>query len=283
MIDSPSNRTVKALRSLHASRARREQRQFLVEGVRAIEDGIKAGFWPSVCLYNAEMLNRTERGQALMKTPVLGRGKLDVVAIEASPRALEAVSDTQHPQGIVAAFPFIERPAITEYTGRTGAASLGLVCDDVQDPGNLGTLLRAAEAAGVTSVWLTPRCVDAYSPKVVRAGMGVHFRLSLYPEREWDSIERDLHTLRVEASQVFASEMEAASSYDEVDWCAPSALIVSNETHGLSAEGKRLAKAGGSISIPMLGGTESLNAGIAGAIILFEAARQRRTRGKGQV
>jgi len=277
MIESPSNPTIKALRALHTSKGRREQRQFLVEGVRAIEDGVKAGYWPQVCLYNYDLLGRTERGRALLKTLIAQhqRAGNSALPLEASERALAAASDTQQPQGLVAVFPLIER---TEVTPSEQSASLALVCDDIQDPGNMGTLLRTAEAAGVTSVFLTPNCVDVYSPKVVRAGMGVHFRLPLYVERTGAQIERDLRTLGIESTQVFATEAGATTPYDAVDWLVPSALIVSNEAHGLGAEGKRIAQGGRSISIPMSGGTESLNAAIAGAVILFEAARQRRVR-----
>jgi TrmH family RNA methyltransferase len=277
MIDSPSNPTIKKLRALHTVKGRLEHQQFLVEGVRAIEEAIKAGHQPDICLYNPESLGRTERGLSLLKTLFIQHQRVGNSAppVETSERALAAASDTQQPQGIVAVFRIVEPPEVAALTGTT---SLALVCDDIQDPGNMGTLLRTAEAAGVTSAFLTPRCVDVYSPKVVRAGMGVHFRLPLYVERTWGQIERDLGGLGIEPGQVFATEADATLPYDAVDWALPSALIISNEAHGLSAEARRISRRGGSISIPMSGGTESLNAAIAGAVILFEAARQRRAR-----
>lgn len=278
MIDSPSNPTIKAIRALHTAKGRREQKQFLAEGVRVIEDGVKAGLWPQVCLYNFDLLGRTERGRALIANlQAQQRIGNSAPPIEASQRALASASDTQQPQGIVAVFSFVEPPAVSA-SGET--VPLALICDDIQDPGNLGTLLRTAEAAGVTSVWLTPRCVDVYSPKVVRAGMGVHFRLPIYPESSWDKIQQDLATLGVEPQQIFATEADANRAYDEVDWRVASALIVSNEAHGLSDEARRMSQSSGTISIPMAGGTESLNAGIAGAVVLFEAARQRRAQAR---
>lgn len=274
LIDSPSNPTVKSLRSLAASsRQRREAGLFLVEGVRLVTDALEAGRAPQVCLYEPEALARSERGRALAaQLQALSRSHQGRI-FEASSRALAAAADTQHSQGVVAAFPIpqLSAPAPGENT------PLALVCDDIQDPGNLGTILRAAEAAGASAVWLTQRCVDLYSPKVVRAGMGAHFRLQCFPESDWREISAALEKLGIDRQHIFAAEADATVTYDRADWTAPSALIVSNEAHGLGPEARELATGGGGfISIPMLGGTESLNAAVAASVILFEAARQRR-------
>jgi RNA methyltransferase, TrmH family len=271
MIDSPANSTVKALRALATSKGRREQHRFLVEGVRAVEDGLRAGFEPEVVLYNGDLLKRTERGAAMLRL-LLSHGKASHV-LEAGERALEAASDTQHPQGVVAAFRMVEWPL----HGLREMPPLLLVCDAIQDPGNLGTILRAAEAAGVRAVWLSPGCVDPYNPKVVRAAMGAHFRLPIFAESAWEVLPAQLARLHPSEIRLFAADAGAATPYDAVDWTAPAALIVSNEAHGLSREARHLAERhGGLISIPMAGGTESLNAAMSAAIILFEAARQRR-------
>jgi TrmH family RNA methyltransferase len=277
MIDSPSNPTVKELKSLNLAKRRKESRLFLVEGVRGVEDGIRAGHWPQVCLYHAESVERTARGRDLLRI-LLGTRVTDAhrsALQEASERAIQAVSNTEHPQGIVAAFsqPVWALPDAPEED------SLVLVCDDIQDPGNLGTMLRTAEAAGVSAVLLSPGCADIYNPKVVRAGMGVHFRLPTFPDEEWPIIGASLAKLDIPSTRIFATDAGASSAYDAVDWIVPSALIVSNEAQGLSDEARRAA-GGGLLTIPMAGGTESLNAAIASAAILFEAARQRRT-GKG--
>ena len=275
VIDSSANPTVKALRALTTTKGRREQRRFLVEGVRAVEEGLRAGYVPAVCLYNPELLARTERGQALLTS--LRKLRTDTgkppMLLEASVRALQSASDTVHPQGIVAAFPIVDREPPTP----APAPALALICDAIQDPGNLGTILRAAEAAGVHAVWLSPDCVDVYSPKVVRSAMGAHFRLPIYPNSDWPQIERAVQMLGVPATRIFGTDAAARQSYDEVDWLQPAALIISNEAHGISQQARLLAEGGGGlVCIPMMGGTESLNAAIAAAVILFEAARQRR-------
>jgi TrmH family RNA methyltransferase len=271
------------MRSLTTSKGRREHALFLVEGVRAVEDGLRAGFLPRLCLYNADLLARTERGQSLLE--VLTRlhrqsaGQMEL--LEASARALQAAADTLHPQGVVAAFPIIEWPApgtaAFSATPHEHAAPLALICDELRDPGNMGTILRTAEAAGVHAVWLSPGCVDVYSPKVVRAAMGTHFRLPTYPEKQWADIEREVQAMGVPGRRIFGTHVGASIFYDQIDWRGPSALIISNEAHGISDAARTLAEhSGGLITIPMSGQTESLNAAIAAAIILFEAARQRR-------
>ncbi|MEO5951337.1 MAG: RNA methyltransferase [Chloroflexia bacterium] len=254
-------------------KARKEQKRFLVEGMRLVGDALAAGWGPSSLLYDAANLKRTEIGKELLyaiSEPRLlddYRGAIQ----EASERAIAAASSTQHSQGVVASFPIKEWAVTTTGNG----APLVLVCDDVQDPGNLGTTLRAAEAAGVWAVLLTRDCVDLYNPKVVRAGMGSHFRLPTFPELTWAQVSEMLRTIGVASERLFATEAEVAQSYDKVDWNESSALIISNEAHGLS-DGAREAAQARLISIPMLGDTESLNAAMAATVVLFEAARQRR-------
>jgi TrmH family RNA methyltransferase len=269
MIDSPANPVVKSMKALVDVKTRRARHQFVVEGVRAVEDGLGAGFSPDVCLFNTELLTRTQRGsQLLRKLSALPLSTL----FEVSPRAMQAATDTAQSQGVVAAFPFVE-PRMPR---RAADAALALVCDNISDPGNLGTLLRTAEAAGVHAVWTTPQTVDIYNPKVVRAAMGTHFRLAIYAEQSWDSIMQKLSGLGIPSDRLFCTEAEARRSYDEVDWTEPGAIVISNEAHGLSPEARRVRAPEASISIPMSAGTESLNAAIAGAVIMFEASRQRR-------
>lgn len=269
MIDSPANPVVKTMKALSEGKTRRVRRQFVVEGVRAMEDGLRAGFRPDVCLFNTELLARTELGRQL-----LGRLKaLPAPSLfEVSARALQAATETEHPQGVVAAFPFVELPR----PKGVASAPLALVCDDISDPGNLGTLLRTAEAAGVHAVWTTPRTVDIYNPKVVRAAMGTHFRLAIYPDQTWESIMQELAALGIDNNRLFCTEAGAERDYDAVDWTQPGAIVISNEAHGLTPEARRICQPSASIAIPMASGTESLNAAVAGAIIMFEASRQRR-------
>jgi TrmH family RNA methyltransferase len=143
-----------------------------------------------------------------------------------------------------------------------------LVLDQVRDPGNLGTILRTAEAAGAGQVLLAPGTVDVYNPKVVRGAMGAHFRLPV-ATLEWPAISQ-----RVAERAVWLADATGEVAYDAVDWTQPAALIVGGEATGAGEEATALAT--GRVSIPMAGRAESLNAAMAATVLLFEAARQHR-------
>lgn len=256
MIASTSNPHVKHLRALRSSsRERRSARSVVLEGVRLVADALAAGAQIRLALYAPEQLRATPEGAALLAA-LDGRPG----CYEASPAAVSAAADTQHPQGVVAA------AAWPELEPRPG---IRLVLDAIQDPGNVGTLLRSAEAAGVGLVLCAPGTADVYSPKVARAAMGAHFSLPIRAELDWDAIGFELS----DSSLVYAADADASMPYYAADWKQPATLIVGNEAHGVSEAG--LALTTHRINIPMVGRAESLNAGVAGSIILFEALRQR--------
>jgi TrmH family RNA methyltransferase len=256
-ITSSSNEKVKYIRSLERRAARERERRFVVEGTRLIEEALRAQATPAFALYTEAFAGRPD-GAAL-----LGRLRDAGVLCESiEPRLLAALADTTTPPGILAVVPFAATPAPAHPT-------LILVADGVSTPGNLGTLLRSAEAAGADLVLLTPQTTDVFGPKVARGGMGAHFRLPLERDLDWPAIAE-----RLRGQTVYVADAGGPLAYDAVDWRRPAALIVGSEAHGPSAEARALADA--SIYIPMRGATESLNAGVAGSVILFEAARQRR-------
>lgn len=259
MLTSIHNPRVRAVRALLERRRNRDAAQrFVVEGVRLVEAALDTGARPDVTFYTAD-LAETARGAVLLAA-LQSAGE----TVEVSEAVLRVMSDTQTPQGIVAVLPFLDWPALP-------AATLALIVDGVRDPGNLGSLLRSAAAVGVDRVLLAPGTVDLYSPKVVRAGMGAHFHLPTFA-LGWEAIAEGAAGLAVRAAAA-----DARLTYDAVDWTRPSALIVGGEAEGVSDAGRRLARE--SVAIPMRPGVESLNAAMAGTVILFEAARQRREMG----
>lgn len=257
MISSPSNPHVKQMRLLASDRReRRQERLFVLEGVRLVADALRSSAELVLTLFAPEQLAATEAGNALLDQ-LAGLSH----AFEATPTVIGAAAETVHPQGVVAVARW---PEIAPQP-----AGIMLVLDTLQDPGNVGTLLRSAAACGVTQVLCSRGSVDLYSPKVVRAAMGAHFRLPLLQDIEWHAIGAACAT----AVHVYAADMGASMPYYAADWRQPSALMIGNEAQGLSADAAGYATR--QISIPMRGDTESLNAGVAGSIILFEALRQR--------
>ena len=253
-IASPANPTALRVRGLLTRRDRRaEEGAFVVEGRRAIADALAAGARPQLLLLR--------EGEPVPDLP-------DGVPTRfVAPKVFDALSDVAAPQGVLAVFP------LPDPTPPPSDAPLVLIVDRLRDPGNLGTLLRAATGAGVTTVYLGPETVDPFNPKVVRAGMGAHFRLPLRP---LDDVA--LAGLRAGLPLRAATDAAAALPYDAVDWQGPAAVIVGSEADGVGPEAAALATV--RCAIPLAAGVESLNAAVAGAIVLFEAARQRR-RAKG--
>jgi RNA methyltransferase, TrmH family len=257
VITSNQNPLVRQIRSLVSSaQERRSGRVFVLEGVRLVTDALAAGAAAQHILYAADQLAASAAGRDLLR-----RLLTLPQAQPASESAVAAASDTRQPQGVVAV---VEQPQLAVRPG------LRLVLDGIQDPGNLGTLLRSAAAVGAGLVITTAGSCDAFSPKVARAAMGAHF---LVPLRS-DVAYADLPALTDTAGRVFAASGDGALDYDLVDWRRPATLIIGNEAHGLSREA--LAWADAQVAIPLPGGMESLNAAVAGSIMLFEALRQQR-------
>lgn len=257
MISSPSNPHVKHIRSLAADRKeRRRERMFVLEGVRLVADALASGAALELALFDAERLAATAAGQTLAERLAGTRG-----AYPATAQVVAAASDTVHPQGVVAVARW---PELTPEK-----AGVALVLDAIQDPGNLGTILRSAEAAGVAEVLCAPGTADLYAPKVVRAAMGAHLRLPMRQDIGWETLDETLGLV----DHVYAADASATMPYYAADWRQRCALLIGNEAGGLSEDAR--ARATRLIGIPMRGGAESLNAGVAASVILFEALRQR--------
>jgi RNA methyltransferase, TrmH family len=258
MITSTDNPKVKLARSLLERRGREKQGLCLVEGVRLIEDATRAGVHPAFVFFM-----RSAQSMPGIQ-PLLDAVQANKVpGGELTPEVFKTISDTVTSQGVIAILPI---PKVEPPSGLT----LALVLDRVRDPGNLGTILRGAAAAGVELVMLTDGCADPWSPKTLRSGMGAHFRLAIETRTGWTAIAR-----RAAAMQVWVADAGGDLVYDQVDWNRPSILIVGGETEGFSPEASSLA--GGRLVIPMRNQVDSLNAAMAATVVLFEAARQRRS------
>lgn len=260
MITSTANERVKYVRSLQRVEVRRRERSFIAEGVRLVEEALRSGLQPTLVLVDSDHLEKSPRGRRLLER----LRAFQTIAV--SQNVLEHAADTVTPQGVVAVLPYPE-VRLPQDLG-----PLVLVLDGLRDPGNVGTALRSAEASGVKTVILTPDCVDVFSPKVVRAGMGAHFHLCLLPDLRWREINRLLA-----GRDVWVAVAEKGAAHFAVDWTRESALVIGSEARGPRREAQE--SAAGFVHIPMAGKAESLNAATAASVILFEALRQRSMRG----
>ena len=258
MITSVHNPKVQAVRKLLVqSKARREQEEFVIEGVRLAEEALHAGWEARLVLFTDKL---DERGQGVLN----GFTIRSVPVEQVSEAVMHAISRTETPQGILAVLAIKPKPL-------PQSPHFLLILDSIRDPGNIGTILRTAAAAGVQAVLLTPGCADAWSPKVVRAGMGAHFRLPIL-NFGWLELK---HTLAQTGSSfhVFLADSAAGIPYTQADFRPPLALIIGGEAAGAGSESLSMAE--GIVHIPMPGGSESLNAAAAASILLFEVQRQR--------
>ena len=255
MITSLTNPQVKRVKRLHSQKGRQRAQCFIVEGLRLVEEALRAGHVPALMFYTPG-LEDSERGQALLASSKDKSVRLQLV----SEKVMHAMATTVTPQNTLAVLPMPALPWPKHPT-------LLLVLDRLRDPGNLGSALRTAEASGVDGVLLSPDSVDAYNPKAVRGGMGAHFWLALRVA-PWSEIAQATQGLRV-----WLAEARRGVPHYNVDWSLPSAIIIGGEAEGASAEAQSLTS--DRLSIPMLGQAESLNAAVAAGVILFEVSRQR--------
>lgn len=256
MISSLQNPKVQWVKALQThSRRRQEESLLVLEGVRLAEEAVRSG-WEIRLAWYAEGLD--SRGQRLVERLRQRRAPIE----EVTPAVLKAVSATETPQGILLV---VQRQDIP----LPPRLNFVFLPDQIRDPGNLGTILRTAAAAGVQLVLLPPATVDVTSPKVVRAAMGAHFSL---PMRQlgWAEIEE---LVRTQSLQVFIADARGSLPYPKADFRQPLLFIIGSEAEGVSPQAQALANQ--SVFIPMPGKAESLNAAVAAGILLFEIVRQR--------
>jgi TrmH family RNA methyltransferase len=273
-ITSRHNPLVKRFRRV---RAMGERQHVFLEGVRLIEDAINSGARFESVAFTAE-LESSERGAALLDSlrRVQCRGAL------VSKQVMEAIADTQTPQGVAA---LVSRPYLELDDLFSNSPDLLVIADELQDPGNLGTIIRTAEAAGANGLITTRYTVDPFNDKAIRASMGSALRLPVVTGASRADIAARCrhHTIKMISSRATpgqsqgiiedAARAERVKLCTEVDMTVPIALIVGREATGIPEPGN--AEADESVHIPMAEGVESLNVAAAAAMLLYEVGRQR--------
>ncbi len=261
MITSTANQQVKLLVQLNKKRKLRDERGvFIVEGPKMFREAPKERIEK---VYFSETFY--EKYKAELEKQMQTDG-LDYEIVQ--DHIFKSVSDTQTPQGVLC----IVRQQESSLENLLNAEKpLLLLLENLQDPGNLGTILRTAEGAGVTGVILSKGCVDLYNPKTIRSTMGSVYRVpTLYTE----DLRETLEMLKQHGIRSYAAHLKGVNFYDQENYTGGTALLIGNEGNGLTDE--LTAQADTLIRIPMEGQLESLNAGVASAILMYEAYRQRR-------
>jgi len=257
MISSAQNTQVKNIIKLNQkAKARREQGLFIAEGrkmfLEAPDDWIEKIYVAESMLENEEVMTKVRR--------------FSWEAVENG--VFRQMCDTQTPQGILTV---LRQPSYELEDLLKEEKPLLMVLEDLQDPGNAGTIIRTGEGAGVSGVFLTKTCVDITNPKVIRATMGSVYRIPFFYVEDVVSLEKKLKEKGIRS---FAAHLKGENSYDHESYKGGTAFFIGNEGKGLTDQAADAADC--LIRIPMCGKVESLNAAMASGILMYEAARQRR-------
>lgn len=267
MITSSSNAQVKNLNLLQKkAKAREDQGVFVIEGLRLFNEA-KA----------AKLLVKTYASETFYSERLLeDKGYFDDLEYEViSDQVFKDISETKTPQGIMG---IVKKPAYSLDEILKVRNPFLMLLEDIRDPGNLGTIIRTAEGAGVTGIILNDSCVDMFNPKVIRSTMGSIFRVPFYQSPDF------LNTLKTIKSQdilIYAAHLDGKIYDTEDSFIESCGFLIGNEANGLSHEVSDMADV--KIKIPMEGEVESLNAAVAAAILMYEASRQRRNHNRNNI
>lgn len=257
MITSNSNQQMKNLMLLmKKAKARNEQGLFVVEGKKMFQE------------VPAEWREQVYVSESFLKE---NEGMLEGILYEVvSDSVFKSVADTQTPQGILC---LVKKPEYQLEQMLKGEKTHLLILESIQDPGNLGTMLRTGEGAGITGVIMNQTTVDLFNPKTIRSTMGSIYRMPYYVTKD---LKQTISVLKEAGVNIYAAHLKGELQYDKLDYCKPTAFMIGNEGNGLSDEIAELADT--YIRIPMCGQVESLNAAISASLLMYETNRQRRLR-----
>ena len=260
MITSASNPRVKSLINLvQKAKARREKDVFITEGVKMFQEA-ETDRIKEVYVSESFYENSNEKGEVKEK---LEQCNYEILSDE----LFKKVSDTQTPQGVLCVMKQYHY-SLEELFQKENPVFL--ILEDIQDPGNLGTMVRTAEGAGVDGIIMTKGTVDIYNPKTIRSTMGSIYRMPFIYTEDLLSVMKELQQRNV---KLYAAHLKGDKFYHQLDFKGRTAFLIGNEGNGLKDE--TAAAADVYMKIPMEGKVESLNAAVASVILMYEAARQR--------
>ncbi|GIX07257.1 MAG: rRNA methyltransferase [Candidatus Poribacteria bacterium] len=274
IITSKANPKVRELRKLlRRKKYRQEGGRFLAEGAQAIAIARQHGWKPLTLVYSPERLHSPLARAIVLETPERFRLPL-------SPSVFETLSERDNPPELIGVFAVppddLDRIPVRE-------SALLLLLDRIRDPGNLGAIIRSADALGAQGVVLYGDSVDPYHPQSVRATMGSLFAVPVVHLREYLPLKEWVERLRAACPQLqlVGADPHSGRPPEEMDGTQPTLLVIGNEQKGLSPELLQLCDL--RVTIPMVGAAESLNTAVAASILLYEIARQRRVASQGSI
>lgn len=260
IITTTKNKKFKLIKSLKQKKARVNEGLFVVEGIKSVCDAVASDF----------KVKYIVMGESFYKDEIPSVNA-DIEMLWVKDELFKTLCDTTTPQGIMAVLK-IKEPSF-EYINQD---DLYIYCDNIQDPGNLGTIIRTADAAGIGGVLLSDGCADLYSPKTVRSSMGSFFNIDIIPGFSYEALF-DLKSKGF--SLVCGALKDDSKEYTDTDFSKPTVIIVGNEANGVNDDILRECE---HIIIPIYGKAESLNAGVAASIMMYEAKRQRKEQNYGR-
>ena len=258
MISSTSNVQIKQITALlKKSKERKEQKAFVIEGRKMFEEICQDSSRVIKAYFSDSYVKEQYANKAMPQVPY------EIVADS----VFDAMAETVTPQGVLA---IVKMP---EYSLEDMIADAGtlVLLENLRDPGNLGTIIRTAEAAGVSGVILTKESVDIYNPKVIRSTMGAVYRVPFLYVEDFQEL---LSELRGREVRLLAAHLKGEKTFDKADYSGKVGILIGNEANGLSEEASELANE--KVLIPMAGSVESLNAAVAAALLMYEAFRKQK-------
>ena len=257
-ISSKENELIKHIRKLKDKKERDISNEYVIEGIKLIKEAIQE----EVNIKQIIICDDCEKTESIPKDLMYEIAKYDCIYV--TKKILKYISEVQEPQGILAVIEKNNSNKEIDYN-----QDIIVALDDVQDPGNLGTILRTVDSIGLTQILVSKGTADSYNPKVVRSTMGAIFRIKII---ECEDLEKTLKEIKKHKFKVIVTSLQTENNIYEINY-NKKVIVIGNEANGVEQKIQQIADE--KVKIPMLGKTESLNASVATGIVLYEYVRQK--------
>jgi len=269
-ISSENNDLIKKVKSLKLKKYRELRKEFFVEGARIVKEALMSSAEIKEIIISEKASENEDIAETICMAIKLG---CDIYTV--SETVFKSISETTNPQGILATIKMadydLEEMIIAKSIDVCKCDKYFVILDEIKDPGNMGTIIRTADAAGFNGVIVSKGCVDVYNPKVLRSTMGSIFHIPINLSQD---LSYALKEIKMQNIRVYAAHTKGNLYYYEADMTQSTAIVIGNEAFGISD--KTMESADELISIPITGRAESLNASVAAGILMYEPLRQKK-------